>query len=109
MTEEKTVTISFSRIFYTQYYKRSNKAIKYIKTKLKKMAKVDKVIITNGLNAEIWKRGRSLNIRRIKIKVTVDKENNTATADILEQKKENLEQKKENSRQPVDASVSAQG
>jgi len=93
MTDEKTVTISFSRIFNTkQYYKRANGAIKYIKEKLKKMTKADRVILTNRLNAEIWKRGRRLNIRRIKIKVTIDKENGTATADILEVKEEKPQQ-----------------
>ncbi len=92
MTEEKTVTISFSRIFYKQYYQRSNKAIEYVRGKIKKMAKVDRVIITNGLNAEIWNRGQNLNIRRIKMKITIDKENNEATADVFEQQKEQPQQ-----------------
>ncbi|MCL4343798.1 MAG: hypothetical protein JRN26_03780 [Nitrososphaerota archaeon] len=87
MTEEKTITISFSRIFYKQYYQRSNKAIEYLKSKIKKMTKVDRVIITNDLNAEIWGRGQNLNIRRIKMKVTIDEENSQATADVFEHPK----------------------
>ncbi|MGC8660938.1 MAG: hypothetical protein ACP5TZ_00330 [Nitrososphaeria archaeon] len=87
MTEEKTITISFSRIFYKQYYQRSNKAIEYLKSKIKKMTKVDRVIVTNDLNAEIWGRGQNLNIRRIKMKISIDKENNQATADVFEHHK----------------------
>lgn len=88
MTEEKTITVSFSRIFYKQYYQRSNKAIEYLKSKIMKMTKVQRVILTNDLNAEIWGRGQNLNIRRIKMKVSIDKENNQATADVFEHKKQ---------------------
>ncbi|MEM0097442.1 MAG: hypothetical protein QXH39_05275 [Conexivisphaerales archaeon] len=87
MTEDKTITISFSRIFYKQYYQRSNKAIEYLKSKIKKMTKVDRVIITNDLNSEIWGKGQNLNIRRIKMKVTIDKENSQATADVFKNQK----------------------
>ncbi|MGC8557693.1 MAG: hypothetical protein ACP5NC_01700 [Nitrososphaeria archaeon] len=101
MTEEKTMTISFSRIFYKQYYQRSNKAIDYLRNRIKRAVKVDNVNITNELNAEIWNRGQNLNIRRVKIKVTVDKENNQATADVFEHPKAKEPQKQQAETKPA--------
>ncbi len=101
MADEVALTVNLKKIFYLPPYKRSKKAVRTLKSKLKRKLKVDEVKISKDLNELLWSRGDELRVRRIKVLAKIDRENSVATLDIAGKKegKESVEKQEENKQQ----------
>lgn len=101
MTDEIAVTVNLKKVFYMPAYKRSKKAVKMLKSNLKRKLKVDQVKISKELNELLWSRGNELRLRKIKVLAKIDKENSVATLDVIGKKEETktVEEEKEENKQ----------
>ncbi len=101
MADEVALTVNLKKIFFLPPYKRSKKAVRMLKSKLKRKLKVDEVKISKDLNELLWTHGDELRIRRIKVLAKIDRENSVATLDIPGKKEEKApeEEKQEENKQ----------
>ncbi len=72
MTDEVALTINLKKIFYLPAYKRSKKAVRMLKSRLKRKLGVDEVKISKDLNELLWSRGEELRVRRIKVLAKIE-------------------------------------
>ncbi|MGC8600564.1 MAG: hypothetical protein ACP5LX_05885 [Nitrososphaeria archaeon] len=94
MAEDVVLTVPLKKMFYLPQYKRSKKAVRMLKSRLKRKLNVDQIKISKELNELLWSHGDSLKIRRIKVLAKIDKENSVAVLDVPG-KKEKTEEKEE--------------
>ncbi|MFP3224601.1 MAG: hypothetical protein RXR30_02180 [Nitrososphaeria archaeon] len=95
MAEDVVLTVPLKKIFYLPRYKRSKKAVRMLKSELKRKLKVDQIKISKELNELLWSHGDSLKIRRIKVLAKIDKENSVAVLEIPGKKEETEEAKQQ--------------
>jgi len=95
MAEDVVLTVPLKKIFYLPWYKRSKKAVRMLKSELKRKLKVDQIKISKELNELLWSHGDSLKIRRIKVLAKIDKENSVAVLDVPGKKEETEEAKQQ--------------
>jgi Ribosomal protein L31E len=91
MAEDVVLTVPLKKIFYLPKYKRSKKAVRMLKSRLKRKLNVDQIKISKELNELLWSRGDSLKIRRIKVLAKIDKEKSVAVLDVPGKKEETIE------------------
>ena len=84
--EERIYVIPLRLAYEKPRKKRARKAIKIIKSFVKKHMKVEEVKLSPALNDEIWKRGIEKPPRKVEVKVV--KEENIAFAMLKQEKKE---------------------
>jgi len=95
MAEDVVLTVPLKKIFYLPRYQRSKKAVRMLKSELKRKLKVDQIKISKELNELLWSHGDSLKIRRIKVLAKIDKENSVAVLEIPGKKEETEEAKQQ--------------
>ncbi|MFP3304044.1 MAG: hypothetical protein RXO34_01460 [Nitrososphaeria archaeon] len=95
MAEDVVLIVPLKKIFYLPRYKRSKKAVRMLKSELKRKLKVDQIKISKELNELLWSHGDSLKIRRIKVLAKIDKENSVAVLDVPGKKEETEEAKQQ--------------
>jgi large subunit ribosomal protein L31e len=95
MAEDVVLTVPLKKIFYLPRYKRSKKAVRMLKSELKRKLKVDQIKISKELNELLWSHGDSLKIRKIKVLAKIDKENSVAVLDVPGKKEETEEAKQQ--------------
>ncbi|MFP3132531.1 MAG: hypothetical protein RXR19_00225 [Nitrososphaeria archaeon] len=95
MAEDVVLTVPLKKIFYLPRYKRSKKAVRMLKSELKRKLKVDQIKISKELDELLWSHGDSLKIRRIKVLAKIDKENSVAVLDVPGKKEETEEAKQQ--------------
>ncbi len=72
---EREYVIPLKRVYFLQRTKRAPRAIRFIKSFVKRHVKAEKVIISNKLNEYIWSRGIEKPPRRVKVRVIKTEDN----------------------------------
>lgn len=76
IVEERIYTVPLSRAWIMPVTKRAPRAIRVLKAFIKRHMKADEdsIVISNEVNEEIWSRGIEKPPRKIRVKVTKDKD-----------------------------------
>ena len=80
---ERTYTIPLREVYEAPRPRRANKAVKAIKEYVAKHMKAKEVKLDKSINEAIWERSREKPPRKIKVKVV--KEEDVATASLVEE------------------------
>jgi len=72
--EERIYTIPLGRAWLVSRRKRTPKAVKLVRDFILRHTKAESIVISNGLNEELWSRGIQKPPRRIRVKAEKDRE-----------------------------------
>ena len=73
MVQEKTITVSFRKVFDKPVTKRATSALFVLKKAITKETRKKEIKISNKVNEAIWERGLFKSPRKITVKVVIDK------------------------------------
>ena len=74
MPEEKILTFTFKDVRLKSRVKRTKWLIKRLREKIKKITKSENILISSELNEEVWKRGAKKPPRKIRVKISEEKD-----------------------------------
>ena len=74
MKKEKTITINFRKVFEKPMTKRAKSALFVLKSAVKKETRKDNIKISNKVNEALWNRGLFKSLRKITVKIVIDKD-----------------------------------
>lgn len=74
MEKEKTITVNLRKVFDKPATKRAKSALFALKKAVKKETRKDNIKISNKVNEALWQRGLFKSLRKITVKVTIDKD-----------------------------------
>ncbi|MGC8569290.1 MAG: 50S ribosomal protein L31e [Nitrososphaeria archaeon] len=95
MADESLVTVSFRKVYSLPVYKRSRKAVRRLRREIMRKFKVNEVKISPEVNEALWSRGDKLEIRRISVKVNVDRAASVAVIELPKAEEKTEKEEKE--------------
>ncbi|MDD3159384.1 MAG: hypothetical protein PHQ98_00260 [Candidatus ainarchaeum sp.] len=105
--KEKTITVNLREVFNKPETKRARCAKNLLKSKVEKETRVKNILITNAVNNALWAKGLFKSIRKIIVKVVLEKEDTVRVylpdEKIIEKKETKKENLAKTEKKPVEA------